>query len=104
MSRNRRSGRGAAKTAEKAVTEARDVEIRHEPVDLASLLKFGDVVSSGGEAKLLIQDGEVQVNGQTETRRRRKIMAGDIVLIGRHCLRVCLQSAPDEADLPETSP
>ena len=100
MSRNRRSGRGEAKQAAKAIIEARDVEIRHEPVELASLLKFGDIVSSGGEAKLLIQNGEVQVNGQVETRRRRKILGGDIVLIGEHCLRVRLLSAPDGADIP----
>lgn len=57
----------------------RDVEIRREPVELYKLLKFEGMVSSGGQAKMAIAEGLVTVNGATETRKRRKIVSGDIV-------------------------
>jgi len=57
----------------------RVVEITQEPVELYKILKFEGLVSSGGEAKLLIGDGQVSVNGETETRRRKKIMDGDVI-------------------------
>jgi len=48
----------------------RDVEITKEPVELYKILKFEGVVSSGGEAKSIIDNGQVMVNGEVETRRR----------------------------------
>ena len=42
-------------------------------------MKFHGLAGTGGQAKLLIQSGEVKVNGAVETRRRRKLVAGDIV-------------------------
>ena len=48
-------------------------------IRLDQLLKLVQVASGGGEAKLLIQAGEVQVNGETETRRGRKLRIGDRV-------------------------
>jgi ribosome-associated protein len=47
---------------------------------LDQYLKFKGVVATGGQAKLLIQDGLVKVNGQTETRRGRKLVEGDHVM------------------------
>jgi len=57
----------------------RTVEISREPVELYKILKFEGMVASGGEAKLVIADGLVQVNGQVETRKRRKIVSEDII-------------------------
>lgn len=57
----------------------REVEITIEPVALYKILKFEGLVSSGGEAKLLIGDGQVTVNGEIETRRRKKMVDGDII-------------------------
>lgn len=57
----------------------REVEITREPVALYKILKFEGLVSSGGEAKLLIGDGQVTVNGEIETRRRKKMVDGDII-------------------------
>ena len=48
-------------------------------ITLDQLLKHRAVVGSGGEAKVLIQSGEVRVNGEVETRRRRKLRCGDVV-------------------------
>ena len=55
------------------------VEITKEPVELYKILKFEGLVSSGGEAKLVIADGQVLVNGKTETRKRKKIVTGDVI-------------------------
>ena len=55
------------------------VEITREPVELYKILKFEGLVTTGGEAKLLIGDGQVRVNGEVETRKRRKMLAGDII-------------------------
>ncbi len=57
----------------------RIVEITTEPVELYKILKFEGLVTTGGEAKLLIGDGQVTVNGETETRRRRKMKGGDVI-------------------------
>ena len=48
-------------------------------IRLDQFLKFQGVVGTGGQAKLLIQEGQVRVNGQAETRRRRKLHVGDVV-------------------------
>jgi len=57
----------------------KQVEISREPVELYKLLKFESMVSSGGEAKHVIAAGQVRVNGQVETRKRKKIVSGDVV-------------------------
>ena len=57
----------------------REVIITKEPVELYKILKFEGVVSSGGKAKAVIGDGQVLVNGQVETRKRKKIVSGDII-------------------------
>lgn len=48
-------------------------------IKLDQFLKQMQAVSTGGQAKLIIQDGEVSVNGEVETRRGRKLMTGDRV-------------------------
>ena len=60
----------------------RQVEITREPVELFKILKFEGMVSSGGEAKLVIADGLVMVNGEIETRKRRKIVSDDVIEFG----------------------
>jgi ribosome-associated protein len=57
----------------------RIVEITREPVELYKILKFEGLVATGGEAKLLIGDGQATVNGEIETRRRKKIVDGDVI-------------------------
>lgn len=54
-----------------------EVELTSSPVELYKVLKFEGIASSGAEAKMLIEQGMVMVNGETETRKRRKIVAGD---------------------------
>ena len=57
----------------------REVAVTTEPVELYKVLKFEGMATSGGEAKSVIADGQVIVNGKVETRKRRKIVSGDII-------------------------
>jgi len=55
---------------------------------LDQFLKLCALADSGGRAKFLIQGGEVKVNGQVETRRRRKLVHGDVVEVGGQAVEV----------------
>lgn len=70
----------------------KQIEIYREPVELYKLLKFEGLAPSGGEAKILISEGLVTVNGEIETRKRKKIVAGDIVEFAGEQFRVQLAS------------
>jgi len=56
-----------------------DVKINTEIIKLDSFLKWCGAVSLGSEAKIYIQNGEVKVNGEVETRRGKKLTYGDTV-------------------------
>ncbi len=64
------------------------MEISTEFIKLDSFLKAVNMVGSGGEAKMLIADGQVLVNGEVELRRGRKLRPGDRVEVAGHCYRV----------------
>ena len=55
---------------------------------LGQALKAASLVGTGGEAKVLIQAGEVSVNGEVETRRGRKLDEGDVVEVGDERLEI----------------
>lgn len=57
----------------------RTIEINHQPVELYKILKFESMANSGGEAKLMIAQGYVRVNGEVELQKRKKIIAGDVI-------------------------
>jgi len=59
---------------------ARKVSISTPYIALDQLLKWAGLVMTGGEARGLILEGRVKVNGEIETRRGRKLRAGDRVL------------------------
>jgi ribosome-associated protein len=59
-----------------------------EGTTLGQALKVASIVGSGGEAKVLIQAGEVLVNGEVETRRGRRLQKGDVVEVGDERLEV----------------
>jgi len=55
-----------------------------DAIRLDQFLKFNGIVQSGGQAKFVIQNGEVKVNGEVEIRRGRKLQVGDVVeVLGR---------------------
>ena len=68
----------------------RTVQLTREPVELFKILKFEGMVGTGGEAKLVIGDGQVTVNGEIETRKRKKIVSGDIIVFGDETIQVQL--------------
>lgn len=53
------------------------INIRDEFIKLGQAMKLAGIVGSGVEAKILIEEGQVSVNGETETRRGRKLYKGD---------------------------
>lgn len=62
--------------------------ITTEFIRLQDLLKLASLVSTGGEAKLRILNGEVSVNGEVCTQRGRKLRPGDVVAFAGHTLTV----------------
>ena len=59
-----------------------EIKITTEFIKLQDLLKFAAIVSTGGEAKIRIQEGEILVNGEVCTMRGKKIRPGDDVEVG----------------------
>lgn len=55
------------------------IHLRDDFIKLGQALKAAGLVDSGVEAKLVIQDGQVKVNGQVEVQRGKKLFAGDVV-------------------------
>ena len=51
-----------------------EIKVRDEFIKLGQALKAADLVSSGVEAKIVVQDGQVEVNGEVDTRRGRKLV------------------------------
>lgn len=78
--------------------EPYDVAIRDESIRLGQFLKLANLVETGAEAKPLIADGHVLVNGEVETRRGRQLVKGDVVTLRGQAARVADESAAD--DLP----
>lgn len=69
----------------------RELEITEEPIELYKILKFENMVTSGGEAKYVIAEGRVVVNGKVETRKRKKIFSGDIVEFNAEKIRIVVK-------------
>lgn len=57
------------------------ISIRDETIRLGQFLKLANLIDTGAEAKLVIADGMVLVNGEVETRRGRQLVPGDVVTI-----------------------
>ena len=75
-----------------------DVSIRDESIRLGQFLKLANLIESGAEAKPLVADGQVQVNGEVETRRGRQLGPGDVVTLGGLAARVVTGEV--EIDVP----
>lgn len=66
----------------------RDVTIKDETIRLGQFLKLADLIDAGSEARPLLMQGLVSVNGETETRRGRQLVRGDVVAVGDSAVRV----------------
>ncbi len=67
------------------------VYLNQSPVELYKILKFENLVASGGEAKHIIADGLVRVNGEIETRKRKKIYPGDTIQLENIFLKMKME-------------
>lgn len=66
----------------------REVEIRGEMIRLGQLMKLADLVEVGADAKLLLDEGLVTVNGEVEQRRGRQLHRGDVIEVDGETVRV----------------
>lgn len=64
------------------------IHLRDDYIKLGQALKFAGLVESGVDAKIVIQDGKVKVNGQVETQRGKKLIAGDMVEFQNETIRI----------------
>jgi ribosome-associated protein len=71
------------------VSAPRDVAIREGSIRLGQFLKLADLIDNGADAKPLMIQGVVSVNGEVETRRGRQLRKGDVVTFGEQSVRVC---------------
>ncbi len=70
------------------VSDVREVQIRDDTIRLGQFLKLADLVNSGADAKPLLMQGLVCVNEETETRRGRQLVKGDVVSLAGSLVRV----------------
>ena len=80
------------------MTDPVPVPIRDEVIRLGQFLKLANLVESGAEAKPVIADGLVRVNGEVETRRGRQLRSGDVVELGG--VRAQVAEGDEEIDVP----
>ena len=66
----------------------REVSIRDDSIRLGQFLKLADLIENGADAKPLLMQGLVFVNGELETRRGRQLVKGDVVSLGDDSVRV----------------
>ena len=59
----------------------RDISVREDGIRLGQFLKLADLADTGADAKLLLEDGAVTVNGEPESRRGRQLVKGDVVRV-----------------------
>ena len=64
------------------------ITIKDEYIKLGQALKLSGMVSLGSDAKMVIMDGLVQVNGETELRRGRKVVPGDVITFEGESVRI----------------
>ena len=77
------------------------VEINEEPTALYKILKFEHIVSGGGEAKQVISNGYVYLNGEVETRKRKKVYAGDLLYFNDQYFQIALKGDTDDYEMVE---
>jgi ribosome-associated protein len=66
----------------------RDLPIRGDTIRLGQALKLAGLAGSGGEARALVEQRAVTVNGEVEARRGRQLRAGDVVALGDDAVRI----------------
>lgn len=73
-----------------SASQPRTITVKAEPIELCQLLKFAGLADNGGAAKAIIVEGRVLLNGAVETRKRKKVMAGDRVSLDGETIVVAI--------------
>lgn len=82
--------------------EAIAIEVSSEPVELYKVFKIANLVNGGGEAKHIIAEGYVAVNGEIETRKRRKMYDGDLIEFNQeYYVVICVEGLDEQAEMDE---
>jgi ribosome-associated protein len=63
-------------------------EIEGEYIELIQLLKALNIAETGGQAKMMVDEGEVKLNGETESRKRAKLRKGDIIVVNDYTIEL----------------
>ena len=72
------------------------VELNHQPVELCKLLKIADLVGGGGEAKIVISEGYVLLNGEVEYQKRKKVYHEDVVEFNGEIVQLIINDTLNE--------
>ncbi len=80
------------------MSEPMDVPIREQSIRLGQFLKLANLIENGADAKQVVTQGLVTVNGEVDTRRGRQLVHGDVVTLGALSARVSDEASAD--DLP----
>jgi len=74
------------------------VELNHQPVELCKLLKIADLVSGGGEAKVVISEGYVLLNGEVEYQKRKKVYHEDVIEFNGEIVQLIINESLTELE------
>lgn len=78
-----------------------EIQLDQQPIELCKLLKIADLVTGGGEAKVVISEGYVLLNGEVEYQKRKKVYHNDIVEFNGEVIQVIVDEnlqPEDETD------
>lgn len=81
-----------------------EIQLAQQPIELCKLLKVADLVSGGGEAKVVISEGYVLLNGEVEFQKRKKIYHNDVVEFNGEVIQVVINEAlTEQLNEPDTN-
>lgn len=83
-----RSEEKPAGSAPRQTARMREIQIRGDMIRLGQLLQFAGIADSGAEAKALLVEGVVTVNGEADARRGRQLHRGDEISVGEDTVRI----------------
>ena len=81
-----------------------EIQLAQQPIELCKLLKVADLVGGGGEAKIVISEGYVLLNGEVEFQKRKKVYHNDVVEFNGEVIQVIInESFAEQVNEPKSS-
>ena len=75
-----------------------EIQLDQQPIELCKLLKIADLVAGGGEAKIVISEGYVLLNGEVEYQKRKKVYHNDIIEFNGETIQVVINESLTDAE------